>query len=169
MSYLHCLLFLRRAKPPVRIAIIGLVHTHVRGFLPQALTKQTCRWLASWSRIRHWSRKLVQRYQLNTNLFYASLEELLAKTNVQAVAMFTSTFDHGAWWKRARRAGIHVMMEKPLAVNMEHARAMAAAAKKGGMQLLVNYETTWYPANQAAYKLVCERACDRGLAQVRGS
>src|SRR4029077_14210646 len=44
-----------------------------------------------------------------------------------------------------------------LAVNMEHARAMAAAAKKNGMQLLVNYETTWYPANQAAYKLVTEQ------------
>ena len=53
--------------------------------------------------------------------------------------------------------GIHVMMEKPLAVNMEHARAMAAAAKKAGVHLLVNYETTWYPANQAAYKLLREQ------------
>jgi len=31
------------------------------------------------------------------------VEELLAKTNVQAVAMFTSTFDHGESWKRAPR------------------------------------------------------------------
>jgi predicted dehydrogenase len=49
------------------------------------------------------------------------------------------------------------MMEKPLAVNMEHARAMAAAAKKAGVHLLVNYETTWYPANQAAYSLLREQ------------
>ena len=46
------------------------------------------------------------------------------------------------------------MMEKPLAVSMEHARAMEAAAKKAGIQVIVNYETTWYPANQAAYTLV---------------
>ena len=48
------------------------------------------------------------------------------------------------------------MMEKPLAVSMEHARAMESAAKKGGIQLVVNYETTWYPANHAAYSLVHE-------------
>jgi len=50
--------------------------------------------------------------------------------------------------------GIHVMMEKPLAVNNEHARAIAAAAKQGGIHIIVNYETTWYPANQTAYTMV---------------
>jgi predicted dehydrogenase len=49
------------------------------------------------------------------------------------------------------------MMEKPLAVNMEHARAIEAAAKKGGIQVMVNYETTWYPGNAAAYALVHEQ------------
>jgi predicted dehydrogenase len=46
------------------------------------------------------------------------------------------------------------MMEKPLAVNMEHARAMEAAAGKDGIQLIVNYETTWYPSTQKAYELI---------------
>jgi predicted dehydrogenase len=96
-------------------------------------------------------------YHLNTNLFYSSLEDLLAKTNVQAVATFTSTFDHRRVVEECAPRGIDVMMEKPLAVNMKDARAMAAAAKKGGIQLLVNYETTWYPANQAAYKMIWEQ------------
>ncbi|HEV7924570.1 MAG TPA: Gfo/Idh/MocA family oxidoreductase, partial [Verrucomicrobiae bacterium] len=51
---------------------------------------------------------------------------------------------------------IDVMMEKPLAVNMEEARGIQAAAKSGGIQVIVNYETTWYRANQAAYKLADE-------------
>jgi predicted dehydrogenase len=46
------------------------------------------------------------------------------------------------------------MMEKPLATNLKQARAMAAAAKKGGIQVFVNYETSWYPGNQAAYVMV---------------
>jgi predicted dehydrogenase len=79
---------------------------------------------------------------------------LLVKTNVQAVATFTSTFDHRRVVEECAPRGIDVMMEKPLAVNLKDARAMAAAAKKGGIQLLVNYETTWYPANQAAYKMI---------------
>ncbi len=49
------------------------------------------------------------------------------------------------------------MMEKPLAVNMEHARAIAAAAKRGNIQVFVNYETTWYPGNRPAYEMVHDR------------
>jgi predicted dehydrogenase len=49
------------------------------------------------------------------------------------------------------------MMEKPLAVSLEHARAVEAAARQGGIQVVVNYETTWYPANHAAYALVHEK------------
>jgi predicted dehydrogenase len=46
------------------------------------------------------------------------------------------------------------MMEKPLTVNLEQARALEAAAQRGGVQVIVNYETTWSPGNQAAYTLV---------------
>src|SRR5258706_3178459 len=148
--------FSEENKPPVRIAIIGLVHTHVRGFLPQALTNAEVQVVGIVEPDQKLVAEFAQRYQINTNLFYGSLDELFAKTNAQAVATFTSTFDHRRVVEACAPHGIHVMMEKPLAVNMEHARAMAAAAKKGGIHLLVNYETTWYSANHAAYKLVRE-------------
>jgi predicted dehydrogenase len=145
-------------RPPVRLAIIGLVHSHVRGFLPRALTNTEVRVAGIVEPDRRLAAQSARLYNLSTNLFFASLEELLARTNVQAVATFTSTFDHRRVVEACALQGIHVMMEKPLAVNMEHARAMAAAAKKAGIHLLVNYETTWYPANQAAYKLVREQS-----------
>jgi scyllo-inositol 2-dehydrogenase (NADP+) len=146
------------SKPPIRLGIIGLVHTHVWGFLPQALANTQVQVVGIVEPDQALVAQAVQRCQLNTNLFYASVEELLAKTNAQAMALFTSTFDHARLVETCAKWSIKtVMMEKPLAVNMEHARAMAAAAKKSGMQLLVNYETTWYPANQAAHKLVCDQ------------
>ena len=144
-------------KRPVRLAIVGLVHTHVRGFLPQALTNAQVQVVGIVEPDQTLVAQATRRYQINTNLFYNSLEELLARTNVEAVATFTSTFDHRRIVEACAPRGIHVMMEKPLAVNMEHARAMAAAARKGGIHLLVNYETTWYPANRAAYKLIWEQ------------
>jgi predicted dehydrogenase len=101
--------------------------------------------------------RYAKNFKLNTNLFYASLADLLAKTNVQAVATFTSTFEHRRVVEECAGRGLTVMMEKPLAVSMEHARAMQAAAKKGGIQVLVNYETTWYPSNQEAYTIVNEQ------------
>src|ERR1039458_8722688 len=144
-------------KPPVRLAIVGLVHNHVRGFLPRALANPEVQVVGIVEPDQQLVAQNALLYKLSTNLFCASLEELLAKTNVQAVATFTSTFAHRQVVETCASRGVHVMMEKPLAVNMEHARAMAAAAKQAGIHLLVNYETTWYPANQAAYKMLREQ------------
>ena len=95
-----------------------------------------------------------ERFHLDPDLFYPSLDALFAKTNAQAVAIFTSTFDHERVVKSCAAHGMDVMMEKPLATNMKQARAIEAAVKKSGIQLIVNYETSWYPGNQAAYTMV---------------
>ena len=50
------------------------------------------------------------------------------------------------------------MMEKPLAVSLKDALAIAQAARAGKIQVLVNYETSWYRSNHAAYDLVHEGA-----------
>ncbi|MDD8018061.1 MAG: Gfo/Idh/MocA family oxidoreductase, partial [Bacteroidota bacterium] len=50
--------------------------------------------------------------------------------------------------------GIHVMVEKPLAVSLEHALKMKALAEKYHIHLLVNYETSWYATNHKAYDMV---------------
>lgn len=143
--------------PPVRLAVVGLVHGHVGAFIPNALNNRAVQLVGIVEPDEKLAAHYAEMLQLNTNLFFTSLEALLAHTNVQAVATFTTTFDHRRVVEACAPHGIHVMMEKPLAVSLEDSRAMAAAAKEGGIQLLVNYETTWYPANQAAYALVCDQ------------
>ncbi len=151
-------------KAPVRVAIVGLVHSHVFGFLPKALESREVEVVGIVEPNAALVAKCAERYHLNTNLFFPTLAKLLAVTNVQAVATFTSTFDHKRVVEECAPRGIQVMMEKPLAVTMEHARAIESAAKKGGIQVLVNYETTWYPANHAAYKLA---VLDKELGELR--
>jgi predicted dehydrogenase len=146
----------RAAGTPVRFAIVGLVHDHARGFIPSASARRDIQLVAIVEPDRQLAQRYAEIYKLDTNIFYATLEEMLDKAHVQAVATFTSTFDHRKVVETCAARGIHVMMEKPLAVNMEHARAMQAAAKKGAIQVVVNYETTWYPANHAAYALVSQ-------------
>src|SRR5262249_11020928 len=141
----------------VRFAIVGLTHDHAAGFIPRAKNRTDIQLVGIIEPRSDLVSRYAQRYQLDRNLFYKSLDELLAKTNIQAVATFTSTFEHRHVVEMCAAKGIHVMMEKPLAVNMEHARAMEAAASKGHIQVLVNYETTWYPGNQAAYGVVHEQ------------
>lgn len=141
-------------KPVVRFAIFGLVHDHARGFIPRLHDRQDVQLAGIVEPDTELAARYARSFHLPKELFFSSLEDLLAHTNIQAVATFTSTFDHRRVVEMCAPRGINVMMEKPLAVSMEDARAIADAAKKGGIDVLVNYETTWYPANQAAYGIV---------------
>jgi predicted dehydrogenase len=141
-------------KPPVRIAIIGASHDHINGFIPRLREHSEIELAGIVEPNHELAAACARRFELKMNLFFDSLESLLAHTQVQAVATFTSTFEHQRVVETCAAHGIHVMVEKPLAVNLEQARAIEAAAKRGGIQVVVNYETTWYPANQAAYAVV---------------
>jgi scyllo-inositol 2-dehydrogenase (NADP+) len=142
------------ARPPMRYAIIGLTHDHASGFLARQRDRADVELVGIVESRTDLIARYAARFHLATNLFASSLDELLRRTNFEAVATFTSTFEHRAVVEQCSTKGIHVMMEKPLAVNMEHARAIEAAAKKGNIKVIVNYETTWYPGNQAAYGLI---------------
>ncbi len=146
-----------RAASPVRFAIVGLVHDHARGFIPKAISREDVQLVGIAEPDQELARRYARDYKLDERLFYPSLESMLDKVRPQAVAVFTSAFDHRRVVEVCAGKGVDVMMEKPLAVNMEHARAIEAAAKRGGIQVVVNYETTWYPANHAAYTLVHEQ------------
>src|SRR5579859_6068707 len=145
-------------KEPVRFAIFGLEHDHAAGFIPRAKDRKDIQLVGIIEPRADLVERYAKRYQLDANLFYSSLEQLLSKTNIQAVATFTSTFDHRRVVEMCAAKGINVMMEKPLAVNIDHARAIEAAAKRAGIQVIVNYETTWYAGNEAAYQLVQQHA-----------
>jgi len=146
--------FSEDAKPPVRYAVVGLTHDHALGFLPRALKRTDVHLAGIVEANPDLCARYARRFNISTNLFFASLDDLLAHTNIQAVSTFTSTFEHRRVVEECAARHIDVMMEKPLAVSMEHARAIAAAAKKSGIRVMVNYETTWYPAVQRSYEIL---------------
>ncbi len=141
-------------KPPVRLIIIGLAHDAVGDFIQRARARHDVQLVG----VVESNLELTARYgrllNLGTNFFFSSLEELLARTNAQAAAVFTSTIDHRRAVEACALHGIDVMLEKPLAIDLQQAQAIAAAAQKGGIQVIVDYETAWYPGNQTAYAIV---------------
>jgi predicted dehydrogenase len=146
--------FSQEPAPPVRLAIYGLVHDHVGGMLPSLAGRTDVQLVGIVEPDKKLAALYAEKYHLDPRLFFTTLDALRATTKVQAVATFTSTFDHRRVVEMCAPLGIDVMMEKPFALNMDDARAMAAAAKKGGIQVVVNYETTWYPSNKSAYDFV---------------
>ncbi len=142
----------------LRVAIVGLVHGHVSGFFAQSLRRPDIQLVGIFEPDRQILSRYQSQFQLDQALLFTNLGEMLQQTRPQAVLVYTNTLDHRKVIEVCARRGIHVMVEKPLAVSMEDARAIERAAKQGGIHVLVNYETTWYRSNQAAYDLVHEKA-----------
>jgi predicted dehydrogenase len=140
--------------PPVRLAIVGLVHGHVRGFLDRLKGRTDVQLVGVVDPDATLRDTYRERYGLGADVFHATVEAMLDAARPQAVAIFTSTYDHPQVVEACAARGVHVMMEKPLAVSMAHARRIADAAARGRIQVLVNYETTWYASNRAVYEAV---------------
>ncbi|PYT27059.1 MAG: oxidoreductase [Acidobacteria bacterium] len=139
--------------PTMRLGVVGLVHGHVGGFLSRFGQRYDARIVGIAEPDQKVAESYIARFKLDRRLVYSGLEEMLDQTKPQAVVVFTSTFDHAKVVEACAARGIHVMMEKPLSTSLEQARAMETAQKKSGIHVLVNYETTWYPSNQAAWSL----------------
>ncbi len=140
-------------KRPLRLGVISLTHTHVhmvfssekRGdFEIVGIVEQDQEVIA----------KYAKWYGFSSDKVYNSIEELIAAQKPEAVAAFGMISEHLEVVEKAAPHGIHVMVEKPLALNLRQARKMEALAKKHGIHLLTNYETTWYPTNTKAWEMV---------------
>ncbi len=145
-------------SPGFRVAIVGLVHGHVSGFFAHSLRRPDIQIVGIFEPDRQIFSRYQSQFQLDQALLFTNLEEMLQQTRPQAVLVYTNTLDHRKVIEVCARRGVHVMVEKPLTVSMEDARAIAHAAKQGGIHVLVNYETTWYSSNRAAYDLVHEKS-----------
>jgi len=131
---------------PLRIGIAGLTHDHVGGLLNRAHDSDI-QIVGIAEKNRELAERYLKKYNLPLSLIYSSLEEMLDKCKPEAVCAFNSIYEHLEVVKACAPRKINVMVEKPLAVSMEHAKQMEVLAQKYNIQLLTNYETTWYGSN----------------------
>ncbi|MGX1928365.1 Gfo/Idh/MocA family protein [Flagellimonas sp. 2504JD4-2] len=140
-------------EKPLRIGVAGLTHTHVHWILGREDIGDI-----ELVGIAEPNRELAQRYAnqhgFSMDLVYDTLEEMIYATKPEAITAFGTIYDHLQIVETCAPLGIHVMVEKPLAVSLDHAEQMAALAKKHNIHLLTNYETTWYPTNHMAKRFL---------------
>jgi len=142
----------------LRVGIVGLVHGHVHGFLEQSRHNPEIEIVGIAEPDRQLLAQAAVKYGFPQSQLFTDLEDMIAKVHPQAVLVYTNTFDHRGIVEICARHGVHVMMEKPLAVSIEDALAIEKAARSAKIHVLVNYETSWYRSNHAAYDLVHEAA-----------
>ena len=136
---------------PLKVGVIGLTHTHVHWILGRPADDKVVIAGIVESNMEL-AKRYTQQHGLSMDLVYASMDELIQKAKPDAVTAFGSIYEHLEVVEKFAPLGIHVMVEKPLAVSLDHAKKMEALAKRHGIHLLTNYETTWYPTVHAAHE-----------------
>ncbi len=143
-----------QTERPVRLAIAGLNHGHVSGFLRNAARRPGDVQIVG---IYDPDASLVAKYA-EANHYpeaarFTDLARMLDETKPEAVAIFSDTFSHAAIVETVAPKRIPMMMEKPLAVDVRQANAIRGAAQRYGSPVVVNYETTWYPSTAEVQRL----------------
>jgi predicted dehydrogenase len=70
---------------------------------------------------------------------YSNVADLLKDGNVDALIVCTPNYLHAPQSIAALEAGVHVLVEKPMAMNAAEAEAMLAASRKSGAVLMVGH------------------------------
>lgn len=158
----YCLLFclfvftittiIAQSKTPIKIGVAGLTHAHVHWLLGSKRGDVQIVGIAEPD--RDLAKRFAEQHGYSMDIVFNSLSEMLARTKPAAVAAFGSIYQHLEVVQACAPLGIHVMVEKPLAVSFDHANKMKALADKHKILLLTNYETTWYASNHKAYSII---------------
>lgn len=148
-------LYGNRTGEPVKLAVIGLTHTHVHWLLgrPQMSDIEIVGIVEPNADL---SKRFTTQHGISMDLVYTTIDDMLVEIKPDAVAAFGSIYEHLQVVEKFAPLGVHVMVEKPLAVSIEHAQKMEALALKHKIILFTNYETTWYASHARAYEMIQE-------------
>ncbi len=142
---------------PLRLGVAGLSHGHLWEVLSRLDRGDFEVVGVAEKNTALWNNKMLKE-KVDEKRFFTDLDQMLEKTKPEAVIVYESIYDHLRVVEACAPRGIHVMVEKPLATTVAQAKRMAELARKYNIMVLTNYETTWYPANHEAYKLVKDKA-----------
>ena len=81
---------------------------------------------------------------------FDSIEAALSGADFDAVCIATPTFTHASIAVAAARAGKHILCEKPMALTLDEADAMIAAARQADVVLQIAFMRRFDPAFRAA-------------------
>jgi predicted dehydrogenase len=141
------------AQAPLKLAIAGLSHGHVDWVFNRE-GKKDIQIVGIYEPNKELAERYAKRYQLNPSIFYSDLNKMLAQVKPEAVSAFGAISDHIHVIRACAPLKIHVMVEKPLAISVKEAKEIDALSKKYGIQVLTNFETSWYASNQYLNELI---------------
>lgn len=141
-------------RKQVRYAVVGLGHIAQMAVLPafgNARRNSRLAALVSGDPVKR--KEMSAQYGVEKTCDYAQYDELLKSGDIDAVYIALPNSLHAEYAIRAAQAGVHVLVEKPMALDEEQCDRMAAAARVARVKLMVAYRLHFERANLEAIEV----------------
>jgi len=157
-----------------RVGVIGFAHMHVNNVLAVFGRHPQVNLAAGADTVPDVPEKRKGPYTRQWNLehalkdlglprAYADYRDMLQKEKLDLAICCSENFRHPEVVEACAKAGVAVCVEKPMAMSLSHALAMARAARTARTLMLVNWPMTWNVAARAAKALIDAGAIGRVL------
>jgi predicted dehydrogenase len=145
----------RQRGKKIRYAVVGLGHIAQVAVLPafgHATRNSELRTLVTDDPKK--AKQLSKKYRVPFTYGYDDYEECLRSGEIDAVYIALPNSMHHGYAVPALKAGIHVLCEKPLAIDEAQCEEMIAAATESGAKLMTAYRLHFDKANLKAVEIV---------------
>ena len=131
-----------------KIAIVGLLHSHVWGHIGKMIKGEPARLVG----IVETEPELIAEAKKRgaEAPFYSSIAKMLDETKPDIVWSFVENNRHLEVVQACAPRKVHVMFEKPLASTYADAVKIRDLAKKHGIHVMTNYQMAWWASNYTA-------------------
>ncbi len=137
----------------VRYAVVGIGWISQSSFLPGVEHTGNSEVVAFVSGHEEKAAKVGEKYGVSALYSYQEYDELLGSGTIDAVYLATPNFDHVDLAVRTLMAGIHLLLEKPMAVSVSECEQIIAAGEESGAKLMVAYRLHHEPGTLKAFEV----------------
>lgn len=140
----------------IRYAVVGLGDIAQEAMLPGIKHTGNSELTALVTGDPEKARELGKMYGVELTLPYEQFDQLLASDEIDAIYLATPNWLHADFAVRALRAGIHVLLEKPMEMSVEKCQEIIEAQRSSGAKLMVAYRLHFEPATLDTIKKIRE-------------
>ena len=137
----------------VRYAVVGVGWISQTAFLPGVEHTGNSEVVAFVSGHEDKAAKVGEKYGVSALYEYGEYDNLLASGTIDAVYLATPNFDHVDLAVRTLDAGVHLLLEKPMAVSVEECERIIAASERSGAKLMIAYRLHHEPGTLKAFEV----------------
>lgn len=142
------------STPKVRFGVVGLGHFAQVAVLPAFKRLKNAELVALFSGDAEKRVELGERYEVEHALGYDDFDTFLSRGVIDAVYIAVPNNLHKEYTLRAARAGVHVLCEKPMAIDVAECEEMIEACRTKDVKLMVAYRLHFEPSNLEVMELV---------------